>query len=184
MGNCQAIDAASLVIQHPNGRVERYYWPLTVGEVMRMNQGHYVALVVTLGRLSSASDQQEKAAGNNRVPTGVRFTRVKLLKPTETLVLGQSYRLITSEDVMKGLWEKKYAKMKKKKELESSEKPAHRELEIKDSGREMEERSSQPEIINEAIKSERHRQKTASSSSLPRSRHWRPSLQSISESTS
>lgn len=175
MGNCQAIDAASLVIQHPNGRVERYYWPLTVSEVMKVNQGHYVALVVTLGFTPS---QQEKTV--NTREDGVRFTRVKLLRPTETLVLGQAYRLITSEEVMKGLLEKKYAKMKKK-ELESTQRPTDQGHDIKDAGFETSPKSLDLEKMNKPVKRDRHRQKTTS---LAKSRHWHPSLQSISETAS
>ncbi|KAF9625716.1 hypothetical protein IFM89_026296 [Coptis chinensis] len=181
MGNCQAIDAASLVIQHPSGRVERFYWPLTVSEVMRMNQGHYVALVITLPALPS----QEEKAVNHGEGGGIRYTRVKLLRPTDSLVLGQAYRLITSEDVMKGLWEKKYAKMKKKKEFQSTERPLERVQEKKDLQHEMEaKRRSESEKMNQPVKHERNRQKTPSSASMARSRQWRPSLQSISEAGS
>ncbi|PIA62180.1 hypothetical protein AQUCO_00200289v1 [Aquilegia coerulea] len=144
MGNCQAIDAASLVIQHPSGRVERFYWPLTVSEVMRVNQGHYVALVITLG-ISSSPPEEEKAVNNG---DGVRFTRVKLLRPTDTLVLGKAYRLITTEEVMKGLWERKYAKMKKKNELESTQKPPQSVHLKKDSGCEIEARKSESGSTN------------------------------------
>ncbi|KAL5723558.1 hypothetical protein ACHQM5_006944 [Ranunculus cassubicifolius] len=111
MGNCQAIDAASLVIQHPSGRVERLYWPITANEVMKSNPSHYVALIIT-----STVGDGEKNVGN-----GVRVTRVKLLKATDMLNLRQAYRLIDSKEVMKGLWAKKYAKMKMK-EHESNEK--------------------------------------------------------------
>lgn len=45
MGNCQAAEAATVVVQHPGGRVERLYWATTAAEVMRANPGHYVALV-------------------------------------------------------------------------------------------------------------------------------------------
>ncbi|GAY38922.1 hypothetical protein CUMW_040400 [Citrus unshiu] len=37
MGNCQAIDAATLAIQHPCGKVDKFYWPVSACEVMRMN---------------------------------------------------------------------------------------------------------------------------------------------------
>ncbi|KAF8399308.1 hypothetical protein HHK36_015173 [Tetracentron sinense] len=112
MGNCQAIDAASLVIQHPSGRVERLYWVVSASEVMKMNPGHYVALIIML-RLS-----EEERGDNNPV----RVARVKLLRTTDTLVLGQAYRLISSQEVMKGLRAKKYAKMKKS-QSEFVEKP-------------------------------------------------------------
>lgn len=86
MGNCQAIDAAALVIQHPCGRIERLYWPIPASEVMRMNPGHYVSLIIPLP--VSPSSAEENTA---------RFTRVKLLRPTDTLALGHAYRLLTSQ---------------------------------------------------------------------------------------
>ena len=83
MGNCQAVDAAALVIQHPNGRIERMYWSVSASEVMKMNPGHYVSLIIPL-----PSTDEEKT---------VRFTRVKLLRSSDTLVLGRAYRLVTSQ---------------------------------------------------------------------------------------
>lgn len=91
MGNCQAIDAAALVIQHPCGRIERLYWTVSAGEVMRMNPGHYVSLIIPL------PIPQDHDTPDNKT---VRFTRVKLLRPTDTLVLGHAYRLITSQGLL------------------------------------------------------------------------------------
>lgn len=87
MGNCQAVDAAALVIQHPNGKIDRMYWPMTASEVMKMNPGHYVSLIIPL---PISDDHQDKT---------VRFTRVKLLRPTDTLVLGRAYRLVTTQGI-------------------------------------------------------------------------------------
>ncbi|KAF6175901.1 hypothetical protein GIB67_003389 [Kingdonia uniflora] len=166
MGNCQAIDAASLVIQHPNGRVDRLYWSVTVKEVMRTNPGHYVAFIMT-------PDTPEEKHGNNG--NGVHFTRVKLVRPSDSLVLGQAYRLITSEEVMKGLWERKCTK-KKVKDLESECKPEG-VIEKLNSAKER-------RVELEKIGQERQQQRTAISSATARSRPWRPLLQSISESAS
>lgn len=124
MGNCQAIDNATLLIQHPTGRVDKLYWPVTANEIMKMNPGHYVALLLTTTTLCPPTNPSAAAAStakkvnsattntgtNNNMP--VRITRIKLLKPTDTLVLGHVYRLITAQEVMKGLWAKKYSKMK------------------------------------------------------------------------
>lgn len=87
MGNCQAIDAAALVIQHPSGRIERMYWSVSASEVMKMNPGHYVSLIIPL-----PDDGEENSDDRT-----VRFTRVKLLRPSDTLVLGRAYRLVTSQ---------------------------------------------------------------------------------------
>ena len=98
MGNCQAIDAAALVIQHPCGRIERLYWSVSAGEVMRMNPGHYVSLIIPLPPPPPPpSISQDHDSSDNKT---VRFTRVKLLRPTDTLVLGHAYRLITSQGLI------------------------------------------------------------------------------------
>ncbi|EMS53346.1 hypothetical protein TRIUR3_02770 [Triticum urartu] len=95
MGNCQAAEAAAVVIQHPgDGKVERLHWPTTAADVMRRNPGHYVALVL-LHHDSRGVDPDPAVPGGGG---GARITKVKLLKPRDTLHLGQVYRLITSQD--------------------------------------------------------------------------------------
>lgn len=93
MGNCQAIDAAALVIQHPGGKIERLYWNTSASEVMRLNPGHYVSLIIPL----PVSQEQEEEENNEQKT--VRFTRVKLLRPNETLTLGHAYRLVTTQGI-------------------------------------------------------------------------------------
>lgn len=100
MGNCQAVDNATLVIQHPNGRVDKHYFPVSAREIMKINPGHYVALLLTTTLYSSAAtaaakEAKEAAAANSKTP--LRVTRIKLLRPTDTLVLGHVYRLVTSQ---------------------------------------------------------------------------------------
>ncbi|KAK6920753.1 PADRE domain [Dillenia turbinata] len=110
MGNCQAIDAATLVIQHPSGKIDNFYWPISASEVMKMNPGHYVALFISTTPLTPSSGIDDHKSSSN-----VRFsTRVKLLRPTDTLVLGQVYRLITTQDVMRSLSAKKHSRTKSK----------------------------------------------------------------------
>ncbi|KAM0864086.1 hypothetical protein ACQ4PT_044165 [Festuca glaucescens] len=106
MGNCQAAEAAAAVVQHPGGRVERLYWATSAAEVMRANPGHYVALVT----LRVAEERHENADGTGARRT-VRLTRVKLLKPKETLLLGHVYRLITSHEVTKAVQARKEEKI-------------------------------------------------------------------------
>ncbi|KAJ8772941.1 hypothetical protein K2173_028118 [Erythroxylum novogranatense] len=119
MGNCQAVDAATLVVQHPSGKVERFYLPVSASEIMKMNPGHYVALLLSTTLYPSTTNAQQ--CPNNRSTDdththssnngSVRLTRIKLLKPTDTLALGHVYRLITTQEVMKGLRAKKQAKL-------------------------------------------------------------------------
>lgn len=83
MGNCQAAEAATVVIQHPGNKIERIYWSVSANEVMSSNPGHYVALVVTSSTLKNEN--------------GMPLKQLKLLKPDDTLLIGQVYRLISFE---------------------------------------------------------------------------------------
>ena len=96
MGNCQAIDAATLVIQYPSGKAENFYWPVSASEVMKMNPGHYVALLLSTN-LYPTNNNGECPANTTANNTPLRVTRIKLLRPTDTLVLGHVYRLITTQ---------------------------------------------------------------------------------------
>ncbi|XP_058193226.1 uncharacterized protein LOC131310300 [Rhododendron vialii] len=174
MGNCQTIDAAALVIQHPNGQTERKYWTVSASEVMKLNPGHYVSLIIPLPEASDEEKTTEKT---------VKFTRVKLLRPSDTLVLGRAYRLVTSQEVMKVLRAKKYAKTKKN-QVESSEK-LEMDPEKQSSNAEAGGGKSELEKTSQAMRHERHRQRNGSTNSAAaRARSWRPSLNSISESGS
>ncbi|XVF54167.1 hypothetical protein PTKIN_Ptkin05aG0159100 [Pterospermum kingtungense] len=172
MGNCQAIDAATLVVQHPCGKVDKFCWPVCASEIMRMNPGHYVALLISTTLYHSSSNGKcPDNSANNVNP--VRLTRIKLLRPTDTLVLGQVYRLITTQEVVKGLSAKKHAKIKKNQQ-ESAQKPYETLA-----------RRSEPDKENKVSKHERHRPRSATpSNTASRSKTWQPSLQSISEAAS
>ncbi|PSS13573.1 Tetratricopeptide repeat protein like [Actinidia chinensis var. chinensis] len=170
MGNCQAVDAAALVIQHPSGSIERMYWPISVSEVMKTNPGHYVSLIIPL----PTSDEQ------NTDERTVRFTRVKLLRPSDTLVLGRAYRLVTTQEVMKVLRAKKYAKMKKN-QSDSGDK-SRIDQERKSSNCEEETEKPELEKKSPAMRHERQMPRPGSTNfAAARSKSWRPSLQSISE---
>ncbi|CAK8563067.1 unnamed protein product [Lathyrus sativus] len=186
MGNCQAIDTATLVIQQPNGKEERLYWPVSASEVMKTNPDHYVALLIST-TLCTSKDRQNcsnkthtNTNTNNNNP--VRITRIKLLKPTDTLMLGQVYRLISNQEVTKGMWAKKQAKMKR-----NSSESAQKSNQIKERIDKEAERSEHEHEDNKERKSERHESRTKGSSNggnHNKSRTWQPSLQSITESSS
>ncbi|KAH7566712.1 hypothetical protein JRO89_XS08G0220200 [Xanthoceras sorbifolium] len=99
MGNCQAAEAATVVIQHPGNKIERIYWSVSANEVMNTNPGHYVALVVTSTTLKSEN--------------GTPLKQHKLLRPDDTLLIGKVYRLISFEDVLKEFTAKKCMKLGK-----------------------------------------------------------------------
>ncbi|KAI3516320.1 hypothetical protein L1887_15234 [Cichorium endivia] len=166
MGNCQAIDAAALVIQHPTGKIERMYWSVTASEVMKMNPGHYVSIIIPLPPKDGEEDDKT-----------IRFTRVKLLRPSDTLVLGRAYRLVTTNDVMKVVRAKRHAKLKDKNKNKPPESMADNQSSAADDT-----------TTNQVDGHERmFRQRSGSSSSIfasSRSKSWRPSLQSISEAAS
>ncbi|KAH0975558.1 hypothetical protein GBA52_017457 [Prunus armeniaca] len=165
---------------------------------MKANPGHYVALLISTTLCSSNpnnnGDQKDKNLNqkdNNNNSTSVRLTRIKLLRPTDTLVLGQVYRLITTQEVMKGLWAKKQAKVKRSHsnqvEAEQTQERV-REKPVLTATRRSE--ASELEKDNQVGKHERgHRPRTAATSSThqsastARSRTWQPSLHSISEAT-
>ncbi|XP_022132546.1 uncharacterized protein LOC111005379 [Momordica charantia] len=100
MGNCQAAEAATVLIHHPgNNKIQRIYWSVSAHEIMNANPGHYVALVVTSSTLKS--------------DTGAPLKHLKLLRPDDTLLIGHLYRLITFEDVLKEFAAKKCVKLGK-----------------------------------------------------------------------
>ncbi|KAG6654502.1 uncharacterized protein LOC122310797 [Carya illinoinensis] len=172
MGNCQAIDAAALVIQHPSGKIERMYWPISASEVMKTNPGHYVSLIIPLP-VPEEENKEKKT---------VKFTRVKLLRPTDTLALGHAYRLVTTQEVMKVLRAKKHAKTKQQQQESAGKSQTVPEKQR--SGCEAEGKSDM-ENTSKVMKHERQRVRTPSTNSaVMRSKFWRPSLQSISEAGS
>ncbi|KEH35061.1 hypothetical protein MtrunA17_Chr3g0117971 [Medicago truncatula] len=180
MGNCQAIDAATLVIQHPSGKTEKFYSSLSASQVMKMNPGHCVALLISTTVYPNKDIQNCSKNNNGDTKTNqVRLTRIKLLKPNDTLILGHVYRLITTQEVMKGIREKKQAKIKQN----MSHKP---DLVKTTLGLEMEKKAKRFDTKdNKATKPERSQGRTTSTNNAvivtAKTRFWQPSLQSISE---
>nr|XP_009401320.2 PREDICTED: uncharacterized protein LOC103985374 isoform X4 [Musa acuminata subsp. malaccensis] len=143
MGNCQAPEA--VVIQHPGGREEQLYWPMSAADVMKSNPGYHVALVTLC-----VSEERGDGGGV------VRLTRVRLLKPKDVLLLGQVYRLVTSQEVTMALRARKQEKLNKCQQHRTNDQVAKQERDRQRSGMQM----------------------------AARARQWRPSLQSIAEAAS
>ncbi|KAM3372378.1 hypothetical protein ACQJBY_019322 [Aegilops geniculata] len=179
MGNCQAADAAAVVIQHPgDGKVERLHWPATAADVMRRNPGHYVALVVALHHVSGAGEGG-----------GARITKVKLLKPRDTLHLGQVYRLITSQEVSKAVQTRRQERTRGCDEATEQERPRlHRRRQPPrprgDNAASGEQRQPADHQERKRLEKDRHHRSMAAARGGGRGRHWRPALQSITESSS
>ncbi|CAA0826754.1 Unknown protein [Striga hermonthica] len=159
--------------------------PIAANEIMKLNPGHYVALLLTTTLYSSAAGATATATAaknnangvNNDKNAPLRVTRIKLLRPTDTLALGHVYRLVTSQDVRKGLMAKKQ-KMNEKMATEKT----NSELEAVNSKNHDLEKKKQ-------VKHERHRSRSNTvpvikSTAMSKSRAWQPSLRSISESGS
>ncbi|KAJ0432706.1 hypothetical protein HanIR_Chr17g0862181 [Helianthus annuus] len=156
MGNCQAVDAAALVIQHPSGKIERMYWSVTVSQVMKMNPGHYVSLIIPLPGTENDQD------GSGIKPFGLHelscFGQVTLLFLAALIVLSP-----LMVKVMKVLKAKRQAKKKKENHSED-------------------EKTSRLENTSQVMTHERTIKQR--SGSFSRSKSWRPALQSISEAAS
>ncbi|CAN8242399.1 unnamed protein product [Cochlearia groenlandica] len=69
MGNCQVVDAAVLVLQHPDRKIDRYYGPVSVAEIMHMYPSHYISLIIPL-------------PGTNNIP-GLRRRSMKMIRVGE-----------------------------------------------------------------------------------------------------
>ncbi|KAH6801922.1 D-ribose-binding periplasmic protein [Perilla frutescens var. frutescens] len=149
------------------------YWTITASEVMKMNPGHYVSLIIPLpfpGGGQENPDEQKT----------VRYTRVKLLRPSDTLVLGRAYRLVTTQEVMKVIRAKKHARSKRNQSESGEHMETNSERCITSSEYEVAEYA--PEKNNQARRSDRHKQRSGSTNlAAGRPKSWRPSLQSISE---
>lgn len=116
MGNCQAAEAATVVIQHPGGgRTELAYWALPAGEVMSANPGHYVAAVITAPATTGAS-----VAGG----AAPAVKHLKLLRPDDTLLLGRVYRLVSFEEVLREFATKRHVKLSRVMVKAKEEEPA------------------------------------------------------------
>ncbi|KAG0470633.1 hypothetical protein HPP92_016735 [Vanilla planifolia] len=170
MGNCQATDAAAVVIQHADGRVERLYWPTSAGEVMRCNPGYYVALITFCfsGDVrDTAKAEASSTGGGGGVGPGssLRLARARLLKHKDILLIGQVYRLVTSQEVTKALQARKHERTRK---VQAEQ--------MKKRQNSQQQRPRVEEGVVQLAKHERERQRS--------SRQWQPSLQSISEAGS
>ncbi|CAF1716584.1 unnamed protein product [Brassica oleracea] len=160
MGNCRAVETATTVVQRPDGKLEGIYSTVTACEVIKSHLGHHVALLIS-------SD----------VPHGgsLRFTRIKLLRPSDSLLLGHVAHSPEKSHLTKGSRAKRSKKMKKihgKFSVAQEEihplTPRSKSAFDKDIQRSVHEK--QREMMN-----------TIATNKL---RAWQPSLQSISESTS
>uniref|UniRef100_A0A1D1YSX1 UPF0213 protein SG0387 n=1 Tax=Anthurium amnicola TaxID=1678845 RepID=A0A1D1YSX1_9ARAE len=110
MGNCQAAEAATVVIQHPGGKVERVYWSVSASDVMGSNPGHYVAAVLAAPP-HAAPGHGSRGPGPDAPADPVRH--LKLLRPDDTLHIGHVYRLVSFEEVLKEFAAKKHVKLRR-----------------------------------------------------------------------
>ncbi|KAF8112574.1 hypothetical protein N665_0063s0060 [Sinapis alba] len=159
MGNCQAVETATAVLERPDGKSERFYSTVSASEVIKSHHGHHVALLIS-----------------STVPNGgsLRVTRIKLLRPSDNLLLGHVYRLISSEEVMKGLRAKKSEKMKK----------IHGEFSVEEEEINPLTLRSESAFDKDSQRKIHEKQRGINTGATNKVRAWQPSLQSIAESTS
>ncbi|KAJ6808279.1 uncharacterized protein M6B38_166425 [Iris pallida] len=166
MGNCQAAEAATVLIQHPCGRVERIYCSLTANQVMTSNPGHYVAVIVT----------------SKTTTAPVKY--LKLLRPDDTLHLGYVYRLVSFQEVLKEFATKKHVKLSRLLVGNKEEKTRRPKRGEGEEGIRMD---NNPEISSAQVDAEEEEERssgTVHSGPVPRPGQWRPALQSIAETGS
>ncbi|XP_018435554.1 uncharacterized protein LOC108807810 [Raphanus sativus] len=100
MGNCQAAEAATVLIHHlAENKVERIYWSVTASDIMSSNPGHYVGVVVT----SPTLRREERSP----------LKQLELLRPDDTLLIGHVYRLVSFEEVLNEFARKKCVELGK-----------------------------------------------------------------------
>ncbi|KAK1275269.1 hypothetical protein QJS04_geneDACA001728 [Acorus gramineus] len=128
MGNCQAAEAATVVIQHTCGKVDRIYRSVGASTVMAAHPGHYVA-AVNVSRSASS---------------GELVKSLKLLRPDDTLLIGHVYRLISFEEVLKEFSAKKHVKLSRL--MASKEKKERRAALPEDSANEVEREEEEIEM--------------------------------------
>ncbi|RCV31095.1 hypothetical protein SETIT_6G149400v2 [Setaria italica] len=201
MGNCQAAEAAAVVIQHPGGKVERLYGPATAGEVMRSNPGHYVALVVlrVAGVGGAKPDPLSTASSHRKVRVrpfaskavlGSLCFWLQFLSPSEIdeLTIRSPIGLACAE-VAKAIQARRQDKTRRCEEAlddrrrRQPSQPGHAATAAGGDAR------GQPgadEVRKRAEKADRHHRggSGGGGAAARGGRNWRPSLQSISESAS
>ncbi|KAK1299640.1 hypothetical protein QJS10_CPB13g00547 [Acorus calamus] len=140
MGNCQAAEAATVVIQHTCGKVERIYRSVGASTVMAAHPGHYVA-AVNVSRSASS---------------GELVKSLKLLRPDDTLLIGHVYRLISFEEVLKEFSAKKHVKLSRL--MASKEKEKERQAAVPEESANEVEREEEEEIVVERRRARRQGQ--------------------------
>ncbi|URE40072.1 hypothetical protein MUK42_33031 [Musa troglodytarum] len=185
MGNCQAAEAATVVIQHRDGRLEKAYRSLPATQVMAANPGHYVAIVITTPRPRSSDHRSS--------PT--RY--LKLLRPDDALLIGNVYRLVTFEEVLREFASKKQVRLSrlliKRKEIRSRPRKGSGAEHYDNGGRVAEAENSpaaksreehdqvEAQLDTELEEAVRGMMSTGARAAGARHRQWKPALHSIAE---
>ncbi|XP_076908297.1 uncharacterized protein LOC143565105 [Bidens hawaiensis] len=182
MGNCQAIDNASFVLQTETGRAERFYSPIPAAQIMKLHPGHYVALLLTT-TLHHQPPNNNNNNGTTTINQPLRVTRIKVLRPTDNLVLGHAYRLISTQEVMKGLKAKKNGKSNNYKNFQPP-KSAGKEAKLNCDQTSGTESDQLGKTHHQVRKTDKHQGPGNSKPLGGKPRGWHPSLNSISEASS
>uniref|UniRef100_A0ACD6AJM0 Uncharacterized protein n=1 Tax=Avena sativa TaxID=4498 RepID=A0ACD6AJM0_AVESA len=178
MGNCQAAEEATVVVQHPGGRVERLYWATSAAEVMRANPGYYVALVTL--RVAEDNNRHHPDSLQGRRGGTVRLTRVKLLKPRDTLQIGHAYRLIAIAEVSRAVQARKEEKTRRA-QRQQQQQGGSKQAGGRSASTSDDDQALMDEGLDQLEQQERDSRHRSNPAKNPRHRQWRPSLHSIAE---
>ncbi|KAG1366935.1 hypothetical protein COCNU_13G007250 [Cocos nucifera] len=201
MGNCQAAEAATVVIQHPSGRVERVYWSLSASQVMAANPGHYVAVIITSSSTSTTNSTDSHNSSSSR---NTPVKHLKLLRPDDTLHIGHVYRLVSFEEVLREFASKRHVRqsrlLAKQKDTPCSKKAggggggerrqggggggAAAETESSPTMPQVVEPPARTEVEFEELVRRLASNRRTSSGAATRHGQWRPALNSIAETGS
>ncbi|KAF7006456.1 hypothetical protein CFC21_021498 [Triticum aestivum] len=160
MGNCQAADAAAVVIQHPgDAKVERLHWPTTAADVMRRNPGTTSpssSSTTNLAALTTPSPEKEE------VTKAVQMRKQERMRVCDEAIEQQRPRLHRRRQLPR---------------------PRGEDAAAAPSG---EQRQPADHQERKRLEKDRHHRSITAAPGRGRGRggHWRPALQSITESSS
>ncbi|KAK9066487.1 hypothetical protein SSX86_013810 [Deinandra increscens subsp. villosa] len=194
MGNCQAVDNASLVLQTQTGKSERFYSPVSAAEIMKLHPGHCVALLLTTTLYSPPPPPPPATTTTttiNHPITNLFGSPASSFSAPPTIFFSAMLTDSSPTKVIKGLKAKKNGKSDNYKSFLQPPESAGKDHEAKPNC----EAASGTNHQLGKVKTHQHqvainpaapaKSKPPSRSKLPKpGRGWHPSLNSISEATS
>ncbi|KAL8217561.1 hypothetical protein R6Q57_020934 [Mikania cordata] len=189
MGNCQAVDNASFVLQTQNGRAERFYSPISAADIMKLHPGHYVALLLTTTYYSSLrrpppTTTTDRPITTIQTPINVFVLLALSFSALPTILFLAMLIDSSPPKVMKGLNAKKNIKLNNHKNFEPSElaRISGKSTNCEAAATRSNQSAKSSHQMKKSYKHQAAPANSKSSGSKPRG--WHPSLNSISETSS